>query len=439
MVVIDQRDQRVETQTNVVIQPVLPTLTVQERDNRRRMLARMQAEVGQRLDEALGDTAWIALALEYRPDAVPDWRADVGGEHDRRAPAPRSAASVVDAFDALDGELLILGEPGSGKTTTLLELTRELIERAQDDESFPMPVVFHLASWATRRAPLAEWLVGELASPAYGVPLRLAQGWVESDQILPLLDGLDEVAPEQRSACVAAINAFRARRTLRLARLVICCRRAAYEALPPLHLRGAILVRPLTERQVDAYLADAGDQVAGLRAALQEDAALRELATTPLLLNLMVLAYQGVPAATLLAGSGPEGRRGQLLTAYVRRMFTRRGKKSAYAPERTIQCLGWLARGLAAHSHTIFYLESLQASWLEPFAVRRWFSVMTRLVVGLSIGLAPGLIGGLLIVLIIGPLSAGWRAPGRTRRRSGHWPSCSSGCRTQWRMGSCRA
>jgi hypothetical protein len=274
------------------------------------------------------------------------------------------------------------------------------IERAEEDESLPMPVVLHLASWAARRAPLEEWLVGELASPAYGVPLKLAQDWVDGDQILPLLDGLDEVAAEQRAACVAAINAFRARRTRRLARIVVCCRRAAYEALPWLELRGAICVRPLTEQQVDAYLADMGDRVAGLRTALLEDAGLRELATTPLLLNLMVLAYQGETAATLLASGSPGERRGELLTAYVQRMFTRRGARPPYTPERTIRWLACLARGLSDHSQTIFYLESLQEDWLQRLPIRRWFGLLTRVVVALAIGIAPALAGGLGALLI---------------------------------------
>ena len=43
----------------------------------------------------------------------------------------------------------------------------------------------------------------------YDVPRKTGQAWVEADQILPLLDGLDEVALEHRAACVEAINSFR--------------------------------------------------------------------------------------------------------------------------------------------------------------------------------------------------------------------------------------
>ena len=45
----------------------------------------------------------------------------------------------------------------------------------------------------------------------YYVPRKLAQTWVNGEQVLPLLDGLDKVAPEHRAACVEAINTFRSR------------------------------------------------------------------------------------------------------------------------------------------------------------------------------------------------------------------------------------
>lgn len=63
----------------------------------------------------------------------------------------------------------------------------------------------------------------------YQVPRVLAQAWVEAEQVLPLLDGLDEVALEQREACVEAINEFRQAHWL--LDMVVCSRSADYAAL----------------------------------------------------------------------------------------------------------------------------------------------------------------------------------------------------------------
>jgi predicted NACHT family NTPase len=43
----------------------------------------------------------------------------------------------MQVYDEAGGELLILGEPGAGKTTLLLQLARELLSRAEQDESLP--------------------------------------------------------------------------------------------------------------------------------------------------------------------------------------------------------------------------------------------------------------------------------------------------------------
>src|SRR5262249_49026391 len=98
-------------------------------------------------------------------------------------------SQVVDVYDAMDRSLLILGAPGSGKTTLLLELARDLLDRATHEVAHPIPVVFPLSTWASSRKPLVEWLVDEL-NLRYDIPRKLAQGWVASDQVLPLLDGI---------------------------------------------------------------------------------------------------------------------------------------------------------------------------------------------------------------------------------------------------------
>ncbi|NJO50709.1 MAG: NACHT domain-containing protein [Leptolyngbyaceae cyanobacterium RM2_2_4] len=102
--------------------------------------------------------------------------------------------------------LLILGEPGAGKTTTLLELTRDLVKRAEQGVDHRIPIVFNLSSWTTKQS-IAEWLVDELSSK-YQVPKQIGRQWVSNQELLLLLDGLDEVKLERRNECVVALNNF---------------------------------------------------------------------------------------------------------------------------------------------------------------------------------------------------------------------------------------
>ena len=43
-------------------------------------------------------------------------------------------------FDEVGGGLLVLGAPGAGKTTVLLQLAREPLDRAERDPEQPVPV-----------------------------------------------------------------------------------------------------------------------------------------------------------------------------------------------------------------------------------------------------------------------------------------------------------
>jgi len=115
-----------------------------------------------------------------------------------------------------------------------------------------MPVVFNLSSWAKKQLPLADWLVEELTD-SYQVPHMPGQALVKADQILPLLDGLDEVAAKDRTACIETINTFR--REHGLLPLVVCSRSTDYLAQTArVELGSAVAVQPLTEQQVDDYI-----------------------------------------------------------------------------------------------------------------------------------------------------------------------------------------
>ena len=171
--------------------------------------------------------------------------------------------------------MLILGEPGTGKSTKLVELAKALLDRAVDDTSKPIPVILNLSSWTKKQAALGEWIQSELVR-LYGVSRPRAREWVEGKDVVPLLDGLDEVATDQRAACVEAINTCLRERGLQP--MAVCCRLEEYETLPSLlDLEGAVAVEPLRRDEVEAYLDRCGSKLERIRQALWDDPELWEV------------------------------------------------------------------------------------------------------------------------------------------------------------------
>ncbi len=363
--------------------------------NRQRLLAKVRAFwITGVLQHSLHGAALIALGLREQPDAVANpWHLVMESPNEPARALP-PGTHIAQAYDEAVGELLILGEPGSGKTTLLLELARTLLDRAEREERHPMPVIFNLSSWANKRQPIEAWLIEEL-NTKYQVPRKLGKAWVETDQILPLLDGLDEVAPASRAACVEAINVYRLEHGL--VPTVVCSRSAQYlaESVHAL-LRKAVVVQPLTPQQIEVYLASAGEQLEAVRVALRADPVLQELATTPLMLSVLSMAYQDLSVEDILRGGLPTTHR-QVFEQYTQRMLERRGGATRYTPQQTMHWLVWLAKQLTQHNQTEFYLERMQPDWLAKGWGHRLYSCSSGGLLGtLFTALVGGVVDGLL-------------------------------------------
>jgi Cdc6-like AAA superfamily ATPase len=280
--------------------------------------------------------------------------------------------------------LLILGEPGAGKTVTLLKLAESIIARTQDDLSQPLPVVFNLSSWTQQRQSIADWLVQEL-SEKYHASKSLSKAWVEQEQLILLLDGLDEVDTKYRNACVIALNKFI--QEYGATELVVCSRIQDYENLSErLKLRSAIYVQPLTGQQIDQFLEHAGESLVSLRVVLQQNAELREFASSPLILSMMSLAYQNRSVELLTQWKTTEDQKKQLFDAYIEHMFILQSANKLYSKRQTLHWLKKIAQGMLQTSQTVFLIERLQPSWLSYPYKRFRYKVSSALALGLLLG-----------------------------------------------------
>ncbi|MFJ9011467.1 NACHT domain-containing protein [Streptomyces canus] len=157
-----------------------------------RVLAdRVKRELGDRRRRLLGDFgigATHTVNVTFRRQGSPHQPLAAGMFTDVRA-----------YYTAVpDGRLVITGGPGSGKTMLAAELVLEILEEHAADE--PVPVRLPLSGWSTSEHPpgpdtFARWLRGRLVNE-YALTSLSAQALVSSHRILPVLDGLDEMDPD---------------------------------------------------------------------------------------------------------------------------------------------------------------------------------------------------------------------------------------------------
>jgi NACHT domain len=147
-------------------------------------------------------------------------------------------AAVLDYYKSLSpARMVVLGDPGAGKTVLAVELQARLLEERERDKAQPVPVLVSAAAYDTRQA-WPQWLAGRLAL-RFAISREMAARLIADGRILPVIDGLDEMdgAPggtgAERSSrareLVTALN--NSLQGLLLAPVVVTSRSAEYNAL----------------------------------------------------------------------------------------------------------------------------------------------------------------------------------------------------------------
>jgi NACHT domain len=238
------------------------------------------------------------------------------------APGPGDLAGkdgdLVDVLARVPtGRLVVLGEPGAGKTMLMVRLVVDLLARRATGG--PVPFLTSIASWNPVEEDLRDWLGAQLLidHPALGIPPAdraeptRAAALLASGLILPVLDGLDEIPEKVRGPAIGRIN-----EALRPGEQVVVTSRIRQyrDAVRPqegievtVRAAAAIELRPLDVAVVRRYLCDdAAGPVARARwdpvfAVLGTDAPAGQALRTPLMVGLARAIYNPRPGE--LAGA----------------------------------------------------------------------------------------------------------------------------------------
>ncbi|MEG4519790.1 MULTISPECIES: NACHT domain-containing NTPase [unclassified Microcoleus] len=233
------------------------------------------------------------LLKGFNPDADNFNRLGLGKVRQKRVPG-------LDAVKS-HSKLMVLGKPGSGKTTFLKHIAIQC-DRSEF-EANKIPIFISLKTFAEiSNLDLLEYIIDEFAS--CGVEARAQTEFaLNQGRGLILLDGLDEVPESDSDAVVRQIRQFVQKYYNN--QFIITCRIAAAKYRFHDEAFTCVEVADFNNQQIAAFAKnwfvafspnlEAGKALASQfveKLKLQKNQQIRELAVTPILLNLTCLVFQ---------------------------------------------------------------------------------------------------------------------------------------------------
>jgi len=235
---------------------------------------------------------------------------------ERREPVDDLRAAVAE-----HQRIVLLGDPGSGKTTTLWRLAYDYAVAAREDSQAPLPVFVPLGG-CTDDDPFDAYLARHLGTLATHL-----ESYRSSGRLVLLLDGINEMPQAKSDALVRRIQAVLDRQPDEM--VVITCRTLDY--VVELEQLQKVEISPLDEPRIHTFLHNYLGDIAGERLfwTMAEDEA-RDLRQEPSpLLALGRNPYLLLVMAQIYAGSGGKlpTNREQLLAAFVDTLLGREEKR----------------------------------------------------------------------------------------------------------------
>lgn len=315
-------------------------------------------------------------------------------------------SEITRRWDTARSRLVVLGDPGYGKTVAALALIKHI--NTCDEPGASVAELFSLSEWQRWRgehpdAPFSHWLAEQLTVVYPSVSAEVARALVDVPLILPVLDGLDEIAAvEHRRACVEAIDAYAERGAPHRA-FVLTCRAREYRELAPDGVRDDECVE-LVGLQPDQIQQRLHEQATrrprweAVRDRQAVDSSLNELFASPLRLAIALQVYRDRDPSDLLNLTLEQARERLWKLLLETNADTYPGASAGQVHS----WLAFLAAGMKRTAHQRLMLHELYRIDPDPTATLRPLLMILGLTAGLVAGLLFGVGGKPVLGLLVG-------------------------------------
>ena len=349
------------------VQPTKPSLQQLHRDE---LLEKVEYEITQRLRNILSNKIFHPPKVldrsyvESRPYTYKELQLP------QKEELP-NYTSLLDVFNrpSINGRLLILGKPGSGKTPLQLELAKSLIQNARKNPASPIPVLLELSYWQSRNSDFKKWIITQIVNKYYKYynfsKLSHTKNCLENENFILLLDDLNEVEYSSYKSCLDCLKIYLEKNHNQ--KLVVCSRLEEYEFRnQQVFLNEAIILKDLEEKQIQDYFQQ--NELNDLWSKIQSNADLINLAKTPFSLSMIISILKYNDQCPNLVSSPIEIQ--SLLEVYVKTILERGRFKSKQAK----LWLAWLSDHLEQkykeqkhkkYNNKEFLIEELQPNSLD--------------------------------------------------------------------------
>jgi len=306
-------------------------------------------------------------------------------------------------------QLVVLGEPGAGKSVLAVMLAHQLLSHQQQGE--PVPLVLPVSSWNPTAESVGAFVTRRLRED-FGVPPQVADRLVTEPRmgvngqpsgwwVMPVLDGLDEVALEWHPAAVTEVERFAQADHP----VVVTCRvwefQRAVTAAGVLTRAAVVRLEPLQPNDVVEFLSEPKQRRPLWQPVFDvvqqaSQGPLGQVLSTPLMVGLAKDAYARRDPGELARLSTRQEIAGRLIDGYVEAVYgsevpnaSRGGSVGGrrYPPEDAARWLGSLA--YLAYLDGTRDLRWWRLPWIElfrsPERLRLWQPMAVLTVVAMAV------------------------------------------------------